>query len=293
MKIGIIGSTGLIGSRIKELLSSTHQFDEYNSSIGADITDKNSLATLAASDAELVLLLAAKTDVDSCELDREKGDAGDAWKINVVGAQNVASLCAETQKKLVYVSTDFVFDGEKPEGQAYTEDDVPSPVNWYGYTKWHGEEAVKNSGVEYIIVRPAYPYRAAFEKKNDFMRAIKARMENNQPVAAVSDHLFCPVFIDDFVHAIDVLISSDKTGIFHTVGSQTLSPFDAAKMIALNFGLDQSQISSASRADYFAGKAKRPFNLSLKNDKINALGVEMRGFEEGLQEVKRQITNSQ
>jgi dTDP-4-dehydrorhamnose reductase len=101
------------------------------------------------------------------------------------------------------------------------------------------------------------------------------------------------VFIDDFVHAIDVLISSDKTGIFHTVGSQTLSPFDAAKMIALNFGLDQSQISSASRADYFAGKAKRPFNLSLKNDKINALGVEMRGFEEGLQEVKRQITNSQ
>ncbi|HRN95986.1 MAG TPA: NAD(P)-dependent oxidoreductase [Candidatus Levybacteria bacterium] len=289
MKVGIIGSTGLIGSRVIELLKNSYEFSEFNSSTGTDITNAESLKSLAESDSEWVVLLAAKTDVDGCELDKALGEQGDAWKINVVGSQNVASLCHKTGKKLIYVSTDFVFDGTNSEEELYSENDTPNPVNWYAHTKWKGEQAVQESGAEHVIVRLAYPYRAVLDKKKDFMRAIKSRLESGQPVMAVTDHLFTPTFIDDFVMALEVIISQDVRGIYHVVGNDVMTPYEAAQIIAQEFDLDSSLISSTTRAEYFKGKADRPFNLSLNNDKINALGVRMKTFQEGLQEVKKQI----
>lgn len=292
MKLGIIGSTGLVGSRVVELLQNSYEIVEFNSSTGTDITNLESLKPLADdSSIEWVILLAAKTDVDGCEADKALGESGDAWKINVTGAQNVAAVCQQATKKLIYVSTDFVFDGKKPEDQAYSENDAPNPVNWYAHTKWKGEQAIEQSGVDHIIMRLAYPYRAMLEKK-DFMRAIKGRLENGQAIAGVTDHLFTPTFIDDFVLALDAVISHDVRGVYHTVGDQYLTPYEAAQIIAQTFDLDSALISSTTRAEYFNGKADRPFNLSINNDKIKALGVRMRSFEEGLQEIKHQITNS-
>ncbi len=293
MKLAIIGSTGLVGSRILELLSNSYSLVEFNSSSGTDITNPQSLELLA-SDEEIshVILLAAKADVDGCELDREENENGEAWKINVEGAANVAKLCKDTHKKIIYISTDFVFDGTKPDGEFYDENDTPNPINWYGYTKWKGEQAVTESGASSVIIRIAYPYRAKFDKKNDFVRAISNRLRSNQEVWAVSDHIFNPTFIDDFVNALDVVISQDVSGIYHVVGSESLNPYDAAIKIADTFELDKSLVSSTTRVEYFSGKADRPFNLAMNNDKIKALGVRMRSFEEGLQEVKSQISNA-
>jgi dTDP-4-dehydrorhamnose reductase len=271
------------------MLKGIYEIEEYNSSTGTDIIHLESLNSLKLSNAEWVILLAAKADVDGCELDKAAGESGDAWKINVVGAKNVADVCKESGKKLLYVSTDFVFDGEKEEGESYSEDDTPNPVNWYAHTKWQGEEAVKTSGAEFVIVRLAYPYRASFDTKNDFMRAIKTRLENGQPIAGVTDHLFCPTFIDDFVTACDILIQHNSEGIYHVTGSETLTPYEAAQIIADTFDLNSELISGTTRAEYFAGKAERPFNLSLNNGKIKALGVEMKTFGEGLREIKSQL----
>lgn len=291
MMVGIIGSSGLVGSRIIELLHNTYTFKEYNSSTGTDITNPETLKSIA-DDEEIdwVVLLAAKTDVDGCEQDKIDGHEGAAWRINVDGTENVVKMCRESTKKLLYVSTDFVFDGEKVNGDSYTEDDTPNPVNWYGHTKWQGEQKVIHGGVDYVIARLAYPYRAGFEKKKDFMRAIKSKLEAGLPIAGVTDHIFTPTFIDDFVRAIDTLMKSDARGIYHTVGSEFLSPYAAALDIATTFDLSLKNISKTTREVYFQGKAKRPYNLAMNNAKIKALEVEMKSFKEGLDEVKKQLT---
>ena len=292
MKVGVIGSTGLVGSRLIELLQNSYTFAEFNRSEGTDITNLDSLKTVADdTEIEWVILLAAKADVDGCEQDKAFGESSDAWKINVEGAKNVADICHKTGKKIIYISTDFVFDGTKPEEEQYSEQDMTNPLNWYGYTKLRGEQAVQASGAHHVIVRLAYPYRSYFEKKKDFVRAIKSRLETVQPVMGVTDHLFTPTFIDDFVIAIHTLLSQNVQGIYHVTGNDVLTPYEATQLIAQEFDLDSTLISSTTRDEYFAGKAQRPFNLSLNNDKIKALGVRMRTFQEGLKEMQHQIAN--
>ena len=286
MKILGTGLTGLVGSRIVELLSDKNEFENLSRSSGVDITDKNQvLERIKNSDAQVVLHLAAKADVDGCEGDKSLGREGEAWKINVEGTRNVADACLQTNKKLIYISTDFVFDGKK---EVYQEDDIPSPINWYAQTKYEGEKTVQELKTSWIIARIAYPYRVNFVKP-DFFRAIFNRLKNGEPVAAVTDHIFTPTYIDDIAFALDALLIGNYNGIFHVVGSQSLTPFDAANLIADKFELDKSKISKTTRSEFFNNRASRPFQLALKNDKITKLGIEMRTFEQGLIEVKSQI----
>jgi len=283
-----IGVSGLVGSRIIELLKDDYIIDNFSLDTGVDITNPNTLDVITQDkEHDVVLLLAAKADVDGCERDKDQGTTGAAYKINVEGAQNVVNACRDTGKKIIYVSTDFVFDGEgTPEG-GYTEEDAPHPINWYAKTKHMAEEIVKNSGSPFIIIRLAYPYQdKEFALKKDFVHAIIGRLKSNQSVAAVTDHIMTPTFLDDFAMCIDALIKSKQTGIFHAVGSQALSPFDAAMLIAKRFGLDSSLITKTTRAEYFKDRAARPFNLSMNNAKIKQLGVKMKTFEEGLEFVK-------
>lgn len=289
MKISIIGSTGLVGSRTGEILSAKYEIEDLNSSTGFDITDKMSVSQLQNSDSEIVILMAAMANVDGCESDKAQGESGNAWKLNVDGPKNVGEICQSTGKKLIYVSTDFVFDGELPVGDSYFEDDATHAVNWYGETKLQGEKVVEQLSTPWVIARLAYPYRQSFEEKKDFVRTIKDLLEEGREISVVTDHEMCPTFIDDFANALDILVEKEATGIYHLVGSTTITPFDAAQKIASAFGLDTSKISPTTRAEFFAGKAPRPRNLSLRNDKIVSLGAKMKTFEEGLRDIKDQM----
>ncbi|MBP6882349.1 MAG: sugar nucleotide-binding protein [Candidatus Levybacteria bacterium] len=283
-----IGLSGLIGTRIQELLSSTFDFFPMSTEQGLDITKKDSLDVVADHSSETVLLLAAKADVDGCEKDKEQGETGAAWMINVKGVENVIEACQKKNKHLIYVSTDFVFNGEDtPEG-GYTEESTPEPINWYGKTKYEAEKRVQASGLSHAIVRPAYPYRKEFEIKKDFYRAIRDRLASGLEVRAVTDHYFNPTLIDDFAYGLEAMFSSSENGIFHLVGSSTVSPFEAAQMIANKFDLDASLVKPTTRAEYFEGKAQRPFKLAMNNDKITKLGVSMHSFEEGLDIIRKQ-----
>lgn len=285
MKILGTGLTGLVGSRITELLKDKYQFENISRSVGVDIENKKDvLNKIRDSDAQVVLHLAGKADVDGCEKDKILGRDGEAWKINVDGTRNVAEACQATNKKLIYISTDFVFDGTK---DIYLEDDIPNPVNWYAQTKYEGEKIIQDLKTPWMIIRIAYPYRANFVKL-DFLRAILNRLKKGETVAAITDHIFTPTFLDDVALALGTLIERNSQGIFHVVGSQTLTPYEAANLIAEEFGLDKSKISKTTRAEFFNNRAQRPFQLALKNDRINKLGVRMRTFEEGLREIKRQ-----
>ncbi len=289
MRILGTGLDGLVGSRIVEFLSDKYEFENLSISTGVDITDRNTvLEKIKNSDAQIVLHLAAKTNVDDCELDKPLGENSDAWKINVYGTQNVVDGCLQSKKKLIYISTDFVFDGENSPAGGYSEEDIPNPLNWYGKTKYEGEKIVQTSKIPWIIVRIASPYRATFGKL-DFCRAILKRLQMGESLAGVTDHIFTPTFIDDIANGIDVLLKKEVTGLFHMAGSQALSPFEAVIEIAKVFNYDLKTITKTSRAEFFKDRAPRPFQLALKNDKIEKLGIRMRGFEEGIKEVKKQM----
>lgn len=289
MKILGTGMRGLIGSRMQELLGDIYEFENIDRSSGVDITDKEkTLEVIKSSDATVVLHMAAKTDVDGCEEDKSLGAIGDAWKINVEGTQNVVNACFQSGKKIIFISTDFVFDGNIETGQFYKEEDIPNPLNWYAQTKYEGEKIVQSLTSSWIIARLAYPYRASFEK-NDFVRAIIGRLAKSQEVSAIVDHIFTPTFIDDIAFALDALLRNDLRGIYHVVGSQCLTPYEAAIRIAKKFNLDESLVGKITREEFFKDRAERPFSLALKNDKIEKLGVKMKSFDEGLIEMRKQL----
>jgi dTDP-4-dehydrorhamnose reductase len=302
-KILVTGLTGLLGSRFAELLKDVYEFEEISRTNGVNILDKEAvLNAISSSDAQIILHMAAKTHVDGCELDkvRDKEILGfsniqeqeeawlkeqTAWAVNVYGTQNIVEACQKTKKKIVYISTDFVFDGKK---RTYSEEDEASPINWYAKTKYEGERLIQNSGLDYIIARIAYPYRAFFER-NDFVRVIIAKLEKGEKLNMVTDHVMTPTFIDDIANALDILIRLEQKGIFNVVGSQAVTPYDGAMKIAREFGFDEALISQTTRREYFAGKAPRPFCLHLKNAKIGKLGIEMSTFDVGIREVRKQI----
>ena len=162
------GLTGLIGTRLTELLHSTYRFDFINLENGVNILDRQKVEqAISSSKAKVVLHMAAKTNVDGCELDKHrdleilgfknKEEKEEAWQneqtayaVNVFGTQNMIGACKKNNKKLIYISTDFVFDGTK---KHYNEDDKPNPLNWYAKTKYEGEKLVQDSGLEYLILR--------------------------------------------------------------------------------------------------------------------------------------------
>ncbi len=290
MKIFTIGGSGLVGTRIAELLEDKYVIDDLSLTNGVDITDPSSLDVIKNdTEHEVVLHLAAKADVEGCEKDKPEGVEGAAYKINVGGTKNVVDACIAGNKRLLYISTDFIFDGTKEPPYKYKEEDTPNPVNWYAMTKYKGEEVIQNSSVSFVILRIAYPFRRdEFALKKDFVHAIMGRLANNQPITAVTDHLMTPTYIDDIAYAIDAVIAQKATGIYHVVGSQSLTPYDAFMLIAKRFGYDKNLISKTTREDFFQGKAPRPFNLSISNDKITQLGVNMRTFEDGLGEITQE-----
>lgn len=307
MKILGTGLTGLVGSRVTELLDRVYEFEFINLENGVNILDKKSVfKAISSSKAPILIHMAAKTNVDGCELDRQKDKKilsfkkksqkeeawvreQTAWAINVFGTRNIIEACQAFNKKIIYISTDFVFNGQK---KLYSEDDLPDPINWYAKTKYEGEKLVQSSGLEWIIIRPAYPYRAFFER-GDIVRNLILKLQRNEQLNMITDHIMVPTFIDDIANALDVLIQRKAKGIFHVVGSQAITPYELALKISKEFNLDALLISKTTRREYFATKAPRPFCLNLKNDKISNLGVEMLSVDAGLREVKNQLEKIQ
>lgn len=288
VKKSIIGTglSGLVGSRVVELLHDKYDFTDLSLTTGVDITSTDQvIESIERSPAKTILHMAAKTDVDDCEDEKILGEESATWMVNVIGTQNIVEAAKRFGKRIIYISTDFVFDGTK---EYYKEEDQPNPVNWYGYTKYEGEVKVVNSGVSFCVVRLAYPYRAYFPQKPDFVRKIMEKAKKGEKIIAPTDHIFTPTFIDDIAFALDVLLDKKLEGTFHLIGSQSLTPYEAANYIVKMFGL-KSNIEATVRAAYFKDRAFRPCSLVLKNDKITKLGVKMQRFDEGLTEVKKQL----
>lgn len=280
------GLSGLVGTRIKALLAHAFDFHDLSLATGVDIANPEEVTkAIRGIESSVILHMAAKTNVDACEEDKIFGEEGEAWQVNVFGTQHIVDAAKHTGKRIIYISTDFVFDGTK---KRYTEEDEPNPVNWYGRTKHEGECIIVQSGIPYTIIRIAYPYARYTGGRKDFVRRIVEIMEEKKPIVGVIDHIFTPTCIDDIATGLSFFLTKHQEGIFHIVGSQSLTVFDAVKMIGEVFHYTPT-VRAVKRNEYFRGRAFRPFQLALGNDKIRKLGLNPKTFSEGLAIVKQHV----
>src|SRR3989338_440533 len=275
-KILVVGASGFIGFPLYNLLrkknevTGTYTSNQKKGLAKLDITKKNEVRNfLRADDPEIVIHLAAETDVDLCE--REKGHA---YGVNTLGAKNIAKACEE--RRLIYFSTDFVFDGEKGN---YGEADKASPINYYGKTKLDGEtyaKKVKN----HLVVRTSTPYSFA-QRSKKFMNYAYEKLKNGERIRAFGDLVRSPTLIENLNENVALLLKKNESGILHLSGSEQLSMYEAAKEIAEVFGFDKDLIeetdSKNSKLD-----AKRPLNTGLDITLAKQMGLKMSGFREGL-----------
>jgi dTDP-4-dehydrorhamnose reductase len=279
------GLSGLVGSRIVELLSSLYTFEDLSLTTGVDITRFDEVEKrLTASKAPWVFHFAAFTDVQGAEKEKEKGNESVAWKVNVEATKNIASICQKLGKHLLYLSTDYVFDGKAD--VPYDENALGNPQGWYAKTKYEGEKIVKDLKDLGLVIRLANPYRVNPVGKKDFMHKILERLQQGLPIAAPTNQKMTATYIDDVASGIEKLVAMGKAGVYNIPGADSFSPYEGAMIIAEVFGVDTKHISETTFEEYFANRAPIPQYGILTCDKIESLGIKLHTFREGVTEIK-------
>ncbi len=273
MKLAITGANGLVGSRVVELLKKKHEVIPFESR-DLDITDKSTVSSvLGKTEYDILLHLAAYTNVDGAEIEKEQ-----AYDVNVKGTKNLFDVVSDMGKKMIYVSTDFVFDGKIP---PFDEKSKPNPIGYYGQTKYEGEQILQNQA---MIVRISYPYGYPSAKKPDFVQRLRQVLEHNKPITMIADSAMTPTFIDDIAAGLDYLASNYRPDIYHLVGGKSYTPFEVGTIIAKHYDLPESLIMPITYKEYMKGKAPRP-QYSIVMTSKNTF-TPMKTFEEGLAHLK-------
>lgn len=194
---------------------------------------------------------------DVCEEDKDL-----AYNINVTGTQLLLQYAMLVKSFFVFISTDFVFNGEQ---EVYTEEDAPEPVNYYGETKWLAEKAVQNYPFSWSIVRPVLVYGKPVCGRQNILTNVAAALQKGESLHIYTDQQRTPTYVEDLVRGITTIVDKKATGIFHMSGEDVLSPYDMAVSVAHYLGLNKNLISPAT-AQTFSQPAKRPpktkFNLA-------------------------------
>lgn len=275
----------MLGSRFQDLacenyqIISIHHHNPLKDTISLDITkEKEVLDKLTYLNPDVVIHSAALTQVDYCEENHAL-----AWKVNVKGTCNLVNICEKLGARLIYVSTDFVFDGSKG---MYSEDDKPNPLNYYAYTKLKGEEIVKKSELEFAIARVSVLY--GWHNRTGFVNWVINELQKNHTIKVVDDHYNSPTLANNAALAILRIIEKNKTGIYHTAGSERISRFQLALNIARVFELDETLIKPVSSSE-LKQKAKRPRDSSLSVNKVRRdLKIRMLDTKKGLKIMKEE-----
>jgi dTDP-4-dehydrorhamnose reductase len=287
MTIAVSGSNGFIGGKITPLLQRKHKIIPLLKEEGFDITNQDVVMdSISQSNCEIILHLAAYTNVDEAEKQKIYGQDSEVWKTNVQGSANIAQAAKKFDKKLIYISTDMVFG--KNEQNFYHEKDNPSPVNFYGETKLEGEKLIKNILPDATILRIAYPYTFSAEK-GDYVRLFIRLLKERKPFSSVADCYYTPTYIDDIATVINIIIERNLTGVIHGTSGEKLSGFEIAQKIAEKLGFDKNLVSPTTRAEFFKDRAPRAKNTALFNDTLNRVGIQLHTLEEALDEIPQEL----
>jgi dTDP-4-dehydrorhamnose reductase len=272
LKVLVTGASGLLGSKLVETAEKkgyeVYSGDIVNQTLHGipvrfDISDKKQVdETFDRINPDAVVHCAAMTDVDKCETERDL-----AWKINVVGTEHIVKAAKNSGAFLIYVSTDFVFDGKKGR---YTEEDTPNPINYYGLTKVEAERRVQNLE-KYCIVRASVIFGStpAVGKVN-FALWLLDKLKRKERVNIVTDQWNSPTLNSNMAEMTLEILEQNLEGIIHVSGATRVSRYDFAKRLAQTFELDSDLIKAVSAAD-FSWPANRPRDSSLSTKKARRL----------------------
>jgi dTDP-4-dehydrorhamnose reductase len=231
----VTGSNGQLGNEFR-LVVEEKEKDKINNYYftdvaDLDITNKNDVSKfLVTNNIDIVVNCAAYTNVDKAEDDKEKADL-----INYIGPKYLAEVCRERNGFLIHISTDYVFDGTK--NTPYTESDETKPLGVYGETKLKGENAIINSGCEYVIIRTSWLY-SSFGK--NFLKTIQKLTSEKELIKVVFDQVGTPTNAHDLAEVIYLIIQKNdteiKNQIYHFSNEGVCSWYDFAVAINEAFG---------------------------------------------------------
>lgn len=269
MRIAITGAKGQLGCALQKALSG-HQLLLLNHKT-LDVGVGYATHALVALFPEVVIHTAAMTDVDGCERNPDE-----AYRVNALGTKHVAQACAELNAAMVYVSTDYVFDGMK--GTPHLEDDRPNPLSVYGRTKLAGENFVRAIAPRHYIVRTSWLYARG---RANFVSKI-LRLANERPrLSVVTTEVGSPTYAPDLAAAVVQLLRRDCYGTYHLVNAGAVSRFDFARAILDEVGKAEYPLDPITE---YARAAKPPAFGALQNMRAAALGISLRPWREALHE---------
>jgi len=268
MKLLVTGGSGLLGSKIAELAENEYEVfsgysshePEFGEPVRFDLVNEESvLRALKEVKPDVIVHSAAMTDVDRCEVEKNL-----TYAINVKGTELIADFARKNGCFLVYVSTDYVFDGEK--GMYREENDV-NPINYYGFTKLLGERACKSFCIARTCV--IYGARPASGKVN-FALWLVRNLEEGKEVKAITDQFVTPTLNTNLAEMILEIVERRIEGVLHLAGATRVSRFEFALEIAKIFGFDESLIKPAKMSE-MKWTAKRPKDSSLDVSKAKKI----------------------
>ena len=282
MKCLVTGSHGMLGTDILSLFEQRHEVlgvDLHN----CDILNKRQLEeTISSFRPDVIIHTAAYTNVDKAESDEEA-----ASLLNEHGAENLAKAARKYAAKLVFISTDYVFDGAA--SAPYTEHDKPNPQGVYGQTKLGGEEQVQRilEAKQWLIVRTAWLYG---RHGKNFVSAILQRARDIGTLQVVNDQQGAPTYTEDLAAGILALLESKASGIFHFSNNGQCSWYDFAERILQYAGLSHVRLQPISSVE-LARPAPRPAYSVLDTSKFTAaVGQRPRHWEEALKVFFEEVT---
>ncbi len=264
MTILVTGAGGTVGRQLAALADSFPQPLDLASRAELDVTDLDAVQARLTKPYTWVINLAAATD-----LDRAEQDPVWAYRLNTIGAENLARAVHERGARLLQVSTVGIFCGDGRAGP-FTELDEPSPVNVYAKTKLAGERAVQRIQPDATIVRTAWVMGGGREDKK-FVGKVRERLLAGEPVKAVGDIVGSPTYARDLVESIRALIEADAAGLFHVTNAGAASRFDLVTEMRHLLG-SKSELTEVG-SDVFPLPAPRP-----KSEVSRSLALPARGL---------------
>lgn len=289
-RVLIIGASGFLGTELNKtfkLDSSYEVFGTYSK------TTEHNLEFLAVTDLEsinkiflkiqpdIVIITAALTNVEYCETNIEE-----TYKINVLGIENIVKACKQYKSRVIYVSTEYVFDGiDGP----YDEKSKVNTINYYGETKLLGEKIIQSELEDYLIVRTTVVYGWNLDSKNFIMQLIK-NLSENKIMKVPMDQISSPTYCPNISKMIKECCDKDISGILNLAGNDIMDRYTFAVKAAEILDLDKELLMPVKTA-VLGQIAKRPLNAGLKVDKaIEILENKPKGVIESLIELKKSYT---
>jgi dTDP-4-dehydrorhamnose reductase len=272
MRILVTGAKGMLGTDLCRVLSEKHQVTGIDIQ-DVDLTSAGAVEKLISYDPEFVVHCAAMANVDGCEREPDK-----AYAVNGQGTKNVALTCKKASIPMLYISTDFVFDGRKRE--PYREDDEPNPLGHYGRSKLEGEKHVQELLRDYYIVRISWLYG---KHGKNFISTILNKAREAGTIKVVKDQTGSPTYVVDLCRALSNLISSGVYGTYHLSNSGTCSWYEFAKRAVELSGI-KAEVIPISSSEYPTPTERPAYSVLGNYQWQKVYGQVLRPWEDGLKD---------